>query len=53
MSRKVNCQYNSVIENFFEIVKREFSIVEKFEIEKDIEYYNNDRVSLNIKKTPN
>jgi transposase InsO family protein len=52
MSRKGNCYDNSVIENFFGILKsefyhnREFSSVEQFskELSKYIDYYNNRRI---------
>ena len=61
MSRKGNCLDNSVIENFFGILKREMYNGEKFEsvenlkleIDKYIEYYNNERISCKWKgKTP-
>ena len=57
MSRKGNCLDNAVIENFFGIIKSELFYLEKFnstnqlkqEIRKYINYYNNDRIKLNLK----
>lgn len=57
MSRKGNCLDNAVIENFFGIIKSELFYLEKFssisqlkqEIVKYINYYNNDRIKLNLK----
>jgi putative transposase len=57
MSRKGNCLDNAVIENFFGIIKSELFYLEKFrsrdhlkqEIEEYINYYNNDRIKLNLK----
>lgn len=57
MSRKGNCLDNAVIENFFGIIKSELFYQKKYseinELKKDIkeyiEYYNNDRIKLNLK----
>lgn len=57
MSRKGNCLDNAVIENFFGILKCELYYINKFssilhlrqEIKKYINYYNNDRIKLNLK----
>lgn len=57
MSRKGNCLDNAIIENFFGIIKSELYYLEKFssinqlkeEIKKYINYYNNDRIKLNLK----
>lgn len=57
MSRKGNCYDNSVMENFFGIVKTEFfsnqsfSSVDNFldELAKYIEYYNNKRIKVKLK----
>jgi len=57
MSRKGNCLDNAIIENFFGIIKSELFYIEKFnsinqlkkEIIKYINYYNNDRIKLNLK----
>lgn len=57
MSRKGNCLDNAIIENFFGILKSELfhlnkydSIVQlKKEIRDYINYYNHDRVKLNLK----
>lgn len=57
MSRKGNCLDNSVMENFFGLLKsellylREFSSVEEFrvELEKYIDYYNNKRIKNKLK----
>lgn len=56
MSRKGNCLDNAVIENFFGIIKSELFYLKKYneisELKKDIknyiEYYNNDRIKLNL-----
>ena len=56
MSRKGNCLDNSVMENFFGILKSEMFYGEKFAsadqlmqiIPKYIEYYNNDRIKLKL-----
>jgi putative transposase len=60
MSRKGNCYDNSVIENFFGIMKsellyfKEFESVEHFklELEKYINYYNNKRMKAKLKMSP-
>lgn len=57
MSRKGNCYDNSVIENFFGILKsefyhnQEFSSVECFseELSEYIDYYNNRRIKVKLK----
>ena len=57
MSRKGNCLDNSVMENFFGLLKsellylREFSSMEEFKIElgKYIYYYNNKRIKSKLK----
>lgn len=57
MSRKGNCLDNAVIENFFGIIKSELFYMKKYndinelkkDIEEYIEYYNNDRIKLNLK----
>lgn len=57
MSRKGNCLDNSVMENFFGLLKsellylREFSSMEDFriELEKYIDYYNNKRIKCKLK----
>lgn len=57
MSRKGNCLDNAVIENFFGILKSELFYLMKFkdidhlkkEIKEYIEYYNNERIKLNLK----
>lgn len=57
MSRKGNCLDNSVMENFFGLLKsellylREFSSIEEFrvELEKYIDYYNNKRIKNKLK----
>ena len=57
MSRKGNCYDNSVMENFFGILKSEFfylrtfSSIEEFkvELEKYIWYYNNKRIKSKLK----
>lgn len=60
MSRKGNCYDNSVMENFFGIMKseflyfKEFESVEQFkqELEKYIEYYNAKRIKAKLKMSP-
>ncbi|ROH98374.1 IS3 family transposase [Chryseobacterium sp. G0240] len=61
MSRKGNCLDNAVIENFFGTLKSEMFYLKKFksiqelkkEIHQYINYYNNDRIRLNLKgKSP-
>ena len=57
MSRKGNCYDNSVMENFFGIMKSEFLYIKEFEsvehfkleLEKYIEYYNNKRIKAKLK----
>lgn len=56
MSRKGNCLDNSVMENFFGRLKVEMFYGEKFEsprgfiekLKEYIEYYNNERISMNL-----
>ena len=61
MSRKGNCLDNSMMENFFGIMKSELLYTEKFEssdafikaLEDYIEYYNNKRIKYRLKgKSP-
>ena len=57
MSRKGNCLDNAIIENFFGIVKSELFYLKKYtsinqlkhEIIEYIDYYNNERIKLNLK----
>ena len=57
MSRKGNCMDNGAMENFFGRLKVEMIYGEKFEtadefircLEKYIDYYNNERISLKLK----
>ena len=57
MSRKGNCLDNAVIENFFGTLKSEMFYTRKFrtidelkkEIKEYINYYNHDRIRLNLK----
>jgi transposase InsO family protein len=57
MSRKGNCLDNAVIENFFGIIKSELFYLKKYdsieqlkkEINQYINYYNYDRIKLNLK----
>jgi putative transposase len=57
MSRKGNCYDNSVMENFFGILKsefyhnRRFSSIEQFskELSEYIDYYNNHRIKVKLK----
>ncbi len=57
MSRKGNCLDNSIMENFFGLLKsellylREFSSIEEFriELERYIDYYNNKRIKCKLK----
>lgn len=57
MSRKGNCLDNAVIENFFGTLKSEMFYIKKFktieelkkEIKQYINYYNHDRIRLNLK----
>lgn len=56
MSRKGNCLDNAIIENFFGIIKSELFYLKKYdsifqlkkEINQYINYYNNDRIKLNL-----
>ncbi|UZU00013.1 IS3 family transposase [Chryseobacterium fluminis] len=61
MSCKGNCLANAVIENLFGVLKLEMFYTRKFktteelkkEIKEYINYYNNDRIRLNLKgKSP-
>lgn len=61
MSRKGNCLDNSMMENFFRIMKSELLYAEKFEPPEDftkalegyIDYYNNKRIKSRLKgKSP-
>lgn len=57
MSRKGNCLDNSIMENFFGLLKsellylREFESIDEFvmELEKYIDYYNNKRIKSKLK----
>jgi putative transposase len=57
MSRKGNCLDNAIIENFFGTIKSEMFYLKKYVSLKDlqndiieyVEYYNNDRIRLNLK----
>ena len=57
MSRKGNCLDNSMMENFFRIMKSELLYAEKFESPEDftkalegyIDYYNNKRIKSRLK----
>ncbi len=57
MSRKGNCLNNSIMENFFGLLKsellylREFDSMEEFrvELERYIDYYNNKRIKAKLK----
>lgn len=57
MSRKGNCLDNAIIENFFGIIKSELFYLKKYdsivqlkeEIKEYINYYNHDRIKLNLK----
>ena len=59
MSRKGNCLDNSLMENFFGIMKNEMFYGHEYEFEsldqleqemiKYIEYYNNDRIMVKLK----
>lgn len=57
MSRKGNCLDNAIIENFFGTLKSELFYLKKYtsinqlkqEIVEYINYYNNDRIKLNLK----
>lgn len=57
MSRKGNCLDNSIMENFFGLLKsellylREFKSMDEFKMEliKYIDYYNNKRIKSKLK----
>lgn len=57
MSRKGNCLDNSIMENFFGLLKsellylREFDSMEelRIELERYIDYYNNKRIKAKLK----
>jgi transposase InsO family protein len=57
MSRKGNCLDNSVMENFFGLLKSELLYLQKFgsledfrrELEDYIDYYNNKRIKCKLK----
>lgn len=57
MSRKGNCLDNAIIENFFGTIKSELFYLKKYrsinelrrEIIEYVNYYNNDRIRLNLK----
>lgn len=60
MSRKGNCLDNSMMENFFGLLKNEFYYVSHFADEQTflkgldeyISYYNNDRIKLRLSMSP-
>lgn len=60
MSRKGNCYDNSVMENFFGIMKSEFLYLKEFEsvaqfkieLEKYMNYYNTKRLKAKLKMSP-
>ncbi|MCG3087668.1 IS3 family transposase [Sporosarcina cyprini] len=60
MSRKGNCYDNSVMENFFGIMKSEFLYLKEFEsvehfkieLERYINYYNTKRLKAKLKMSP-
>jgi putative transposase len=60
MSRKGNCYDNSVMENFFGIMKSEFLYLKEFEsvehckleLDKYINYYNTKRLKAKLKMSP-
>ena len=60
MSRKGNCYDNSVMENFFGIMKSEFLYLKEFEsvehfkkqLENYINYYNTKRIKAKLKLSP-
>lgn len=57
MSRKRNCLDNSVMENFFGLLKSELFYLQKFNsyedflvrLEEYIDYYNTERIKLKLK----
>jgi putative transposase len=56
MSRKGNCYDNSVMENFYGILKSEFLYLKEFEsmgkLENYITYYNTKRMKAKLKMSP-
>ena len=60
MSRKSNCLDNSIMDNFFGLLKSELLYLKKFtsienfkeELEKYIYWYNNKRIKLKLKMSP-
>ena len=60
MSRKGNCLDNSIMENFFGLLKNEFYYANHFDDEQTflkgladyIKYYNNDRIKLRLSMSP-
>ena len=60
MSRKGKCHDNSVMKNFFNIMKSEFLYLKEFEsveqfkieLEKYITYYNTKRMKAKLKMSP-
>ena len=60
MFRKGNCYDNSVMENFFGIMKSEFLYLKEFEsiehfkkeLEKYFDYYNTKRMKAKLKMSP-
>lgn len=60
MSRKGNCLDNSIMENFFGLMKSELLYVNRFDSMDDfkrqladyIDYYNNKRIKLKLKMSP-
>lgn len=60
ISRKGNCYDNSVMENFFGIMKSEFLYYKEFEsieyfkreLEKYMDYYNTKRIKSKLKMSP-
>ena len=60
MSRKGNCLDNSVMENFFGLMKNELLYNNRWEsiddfkaaLKEYIQYYNNERIKLKLKMSP-
>jgi len=60
MPRKGNCLDNSIMENFFGLLKSELLYLQEFdsmdhfkdELTKYIEYYNHDRIKTKLKSSP-
>ena len=60
MSRKGNCLYNAVVENFFGLLKSELLYLQKFasmeqfktELVSYLEYYSNRRIKLSLGGLP-